>query len=51
VLKESAPSCYTIAARDSRWREAMRQEFEALVSNGAWTLCPQPPSDNIIKNK
>jgi hypothetical protein len=50
VLKDSEPSCYTTAAGDPRLREAMRHKFEALVSNGTWTLCPRPGSHNI-KNK
>jgi hypothetical protein len=51
MLKDNEPSCYTTVAGDPRWREAMRHEFEALVSNGTWTLCPRFGSHNIIKNK
>jgi hypothetical protein len=29
----------------------MLQEFQALVSNGTWTLCPRPLHHNIICNK
>ena len=29
----------------------MKLEFDALMSNGTWTLCPRPPNHNIIRNK
>jgi hypothetical protein len=29
----------------------MQQEFDALLSNRTWHLCPRPTSHNIIENK
>ena len=29
----------------------MKLEFDALMSNGTWTLCPRLPNHNIIRNK
>jgi hypothetical protein len=29
----------------------MNQEYEALISNGTWTLCPRPLNHNVIRNK
>jgi hypothetical protein len=29
----------------------MQQEYEALIKNGTWTLCPKPPHQNLIRNK
>ncbi len=29
----------------------MEVEFEALMANGTWSLCPQPPNLKIIRNK
>jgi hypothetical protein len=29
----------------------MQLEFDALMSNGTWSLCPRPLSQNIIRNK
>jgi hypothetical protein len=29
----------------------MTAEFEALISNGTWTLCPPPPHQHILSNK
>jgi hypothetical protein len=48
ILYEKEPTSFTKAATDSRWREAMLQEFQALVSNDTWTLCPRPLHHNII---
>jgi hypothetical protein len=51
ILSEKEPNNFTKAAADSRWQDAMLQEFQALVSNGTWTLCPRPLNHNIIRNK
>ena len=29
----------------------MDVEFEALMANGIWSLCPRPPNHKIIRNK
>jgi hypothetical protein len=29
----------------------MVEEYQALISNGTWTLCPPPPNQHIISNK
>ncbi len=29
----------------------MKAEFEALLSNGTWTLCSRPPNQHVIHNK
>jgi hypothetical protein len=51
ILSEKEPNNFTKAAANSRWQDAMLQEFQALVSNGTWTLCPRPLNHNIIRNK
>jgi hypothetical protein len=51
TLSEIEPSCYTKAALDARWRAAMSQEFDALITNGTWTLCPRPSQQHVIRNK
>jgi hypothetical protein len=51
VLQEIEPSSYSKAATDPRWRAAMGQEFDALLSNGTWTLCACPSNHNVIRNK
>jgi hypothetical protein len=51
ILQETEPSCFKKAAGDPRWQQAMTAEFEALISNGTWTLCPPPPHQHILTNK
>ena len=29
----------------------MRDEYDALISNGTWTLVPRPPGANVITGK
>jgi hypothetical protein len=48
---DAEPSCFSKAVTDPRWLTAMSQEFDALVGNGTWTLCPRPPRHNVIHNK
>jgi len=48
---DAEPSCFSKAVTDPRWLTAMSQEFDALVGNGTWTLCPRPPRHNVIRNK
>jgi hypothetical protein len=48
---EKEPVSYGKAALDPRWREARKLEYDALISNGTWTLCSRPPHHNIIQNK
>jgi hypothetical protein len=45
------PTCFSKAIIDPRWKIAMTQKFEALISNGTWTLCPRPLRHNVIRNK
>jgi hypothetical protein len=51
VLQEPEPSSYSKAATDPRRRAAMGPEFDALISNGTWTLCARPSRHNVIRNK
>jgi transposase InsO family protein len=50
VLTEVEPTCFTKAATDTRWRAAMAAEFEALISNKTWTLCPRPSQQHVTRN-
>jgi hypothetical protein len=50
-IPELEPVSYRKAAADPRWREAMQLEYDALMLNGTWTLCPRPSHHNVIRNK
>ena len=47
----SEPRSYQAALRIPHWREAMEQEFHALLRNKTWTLVPPPPRVNVIDSK
>jgi hypothetical protein len=47
----STPSTYKQAAEHPKWIKAMTNEYNALISNHAWTLCPRPLNQNVVKNK
>jgi histone deacetylase 1/2 len=39
------------ALRDPDWRQAMQDEYDALLGNGTWTLVPRPQGVNVITGK
>jgi histone deacetylase 1/2 len=45
------PSSDTEALNDPRWREAMKNEYEALIRNDTWTLVPTARGKNLIDSK
>ena len=51
MLLEIESSCYSKAATDPQWQVAMCLEFEALLFNKTWTLCPRPSQQHVINNK
>ncbi|KAL5703600.1 hypothetical protein ACHQM5_022129 [Ranunculus cassubicifolius] len=42
------PTCYTQAARSPEWRNAMVEEFNALLKNQTWTLVPPSPNQHQV---
>ena len=45
------PTTFSQATKLPEWQQAMAAEFEALMANGTWSLCPRPPNRKIIRNK
>jgi hypothetical protein len=45
---ESVPLTYTEALRPPHWRQAMQDEYDALVKNGTWQLAPPQPDINVV---
>lgn len=41
------PTCYSEASKYPEWRQAMNEEFDALIRN-PWTLVPPKPGVNLI---
>jgi hypothetical protein len=51
VLTVFEPTCFIQASKSPEWNKAMLVEYEALLANNTWTLCPIPPHRRIIHNK
>lgn len=51
VFTTTEPTSYTQAILDPKRRAAMEKEFDALMINGTWSLCPRPLDKHIVRNK
>jgi hypothetical protein len=51
VLNTPEPTSYTQAVSDPQWRAAMGREFDSLMINDTWSLCPRPLAKHIVRNK
>ncbi|GKB15015.1 ribonuclease H-like domain-containing protein, partial [Tanacetum coccineum] len=38
------------ALRDRNWKQAMCDEYKALIDNETWVLVPRPPNVNIVRS-
>ncbi|KAM0001405.1 putative RNA-directed DNA polymerase [Helianthus debilis subsp. tardiflorus] len=45
------PTSFTVANKSPEWRQAMAEEFDALVKNGTWSLVPYVKNTNVIDSK
>jgi hypothetical protein len=45
------PSSVRTALLDPHWRQAMEEEYAALVANQTWDLVPRPPGTNVVTGK
>jgi histone deacetylase 1/2 len=45
------PSSYRSALADPNWREAMTEEYSALIANNTWELVRRPSGANIVTGK
>jgi hypothetical protein len=48
LMMEEEPSCYTEAAKDAKWKEAMHQEILSIEKNNTWKLMDLPPGHRPI---
>ena len=46
-----APTSYRQVALLPDWCVAMREEYDALLANETWKLCPRPVDHNVVGNK
>ncbi|GKC66501.1 ribonuclease H-like domain-containing protein [Tanacetum coccineum] len=43
------PKLYRDAFNDPHWKNAMNDEYNALIKNKTWTLVPRPTNANIVR--
>ena len=51
VTQNLEPQSVKAALTDTKWREAMQAEFDALQNNKTWTLVPREQAGKIVGNK
>jgi hypothetical protein len=51
VSLPAEPQTYNQAMKHSCWLDAMQAEYDALISNKTWTLCPRPSDRKVVRNK
>ncbi|GJT59360.1 ribonuclease H-like domain-containing protein [Tanacetum coccineum] len=44
------PRSHVHALRDPNWKEAMLDEYNALITNGTWVLIPHPANINVVRS-
>ncbi|KAK9079893.1 hypothetical protein SSX86_001566 [Deinandra increscens subsp. villosa] len=45
------PSSFAVANNDPKWRQAMAEEYLALLKNGTWSLVPKVLGVNVVECK
>ncbi|KAE8778528.1 hypothetical protein D1007_48548 [Hordeum vulgare] len=45
------PPTYNTALKDPHWRQAMLEEYHALMNNFTWSFMPKPAGVNIVTDK
>jgi histone deacetylase 1/2 len=51
ILDIPEPTSYTQAVSDLQWHVAMGKEFDALMENRTWSLCPRLSNKHVVRNK
>ncbi|GJX37049.1 retrovirus-related pol polyprotein from transposon TNT 1-94, partial [Tanacetum coccineum] len=45
------PTSFTVANNSPEWRQAMKEEYDALMKNGRWSLVPRASTTNVVDGK
>ncbi|GJU46729.1 reverse transcriptase domain-containing protein [Tanacetum coccineum] len=45
------PTSFTVTNNSPEWRQAMKEEYDALIKNGAWSLVPRASNTNVVDGK
>ena len=48
---DNEPHTVNQALTDPKWRQAMNDDFDALVWNGTWELVPSTSMQNLVRCK
>jgi hypothetical protein len=48
---DTEPVSFAAANQDPKWRQAMTDEYSALLKNGTWSLVPRVPNTNLVDCK
>ena len=50
-LVHKEPDTVHEALNDSKWLQAMKEEFDALIKNDTWILVPRQANQQVVENK
>ncbi|GKB23571.1 putative RNA-directed DNA polymerase [Tanacetum coccineum] len=42
------PTSFTVANNSPEWLQAMKEEYDALIKNGMWSLVPRASNTNVV---
>ncbi|GKD93309.1 retrovirus-related pol polyprotein from transposon TNT 1-94, partial [Tanacetum coccineum] len=45
------PTSFTVANNSPEWRQAIKEEYDALMKNGTWSLVPRASTTNVVDGK
>nr|GEU34299.1 Gag/Pol polyprotein [Tanacetum cinerariifolium] len=45
------PTSFIVANNSPEWRQAMKEEYDALIKNGTWSLVPRASNTNVVDGK
>ncbi|GJV09216.1 putative RNA-directed DNA polymerase [Tanacetum coccineum] len=45
------PTSFTIANNSPKWCQAIKEEYDALMKNGTWSLVPRASNTNVVDGK
>ncbi|GKD06194.1 putative RNA-directed DNA polymerase [Tanacetum coccineum] len=45
------PTSFTVANNSLEWHQAMKEEYDALMKNGMWSLVPRASNTNVVDGK
>ncbi|KAH9650410.1 retrovirus-related pol polyprotein from transposon RE2 [Citrus sinensis] len=51
VLTHKEPDTVQKALNDSKWLQAIKEEYDALIKNNTWTLVPRQADQHVVRNK